>query len=265
MLARLIFLGLAAFWVTMNVLLWRMEYGARGGDTPVPPLLVWHKILTAPDASSLSVYQKGERMGYCEVASGVGQQMAAFDEGRLAAEGFTPRTGYLLHLAGNVSLGDFTNRFKFEGRIRFDRLRQWEELSLRIISHSTAFEIHSLATNQTAHIKFSNEGTPVLERDVAFSDLQNPSAIFRAFAGTLAGDFLGFDAADVLPDASGQMIIWEARRTRVKIGTEFVPVYRVETSFLGHPITADISTLGEILNVDLPDSITARIDEWSKP
>jgi len=264
MLARLIFVGLAAFWVTMNVLLWRAEYGARGGDTPVPVLLVWHKILTAPDASSLSVYQKGERMGYCEVSSGVGQQMATFDEGRLASEGFTPHNGYLLHLAGNVSLGDFTNRFKFEGRIRFDRLRQWEELSLRILSHGTIFEVHSLATNQTAHIKFSNDGA-VLERDVAFADLQNPAAILRALTGGLVGDFLGFDPADLLPAAAGQNITWEARRTRVKLGTESVPVYRLETSFLGHPIIAEISTLGEILSVDLPDNITARIDEWTKP
>ena len=72
MCARLTFLGITAFWVTMNVLLWRVEFGARGGDTPVPAHLVWHKILTAPDASSLSVYQKGERMGYCEFSTGRG-------------------------------------------------------------------------------------------------------------------------------------------------------------------------------------------------
>jgi hypothetical protein len=248
----------------MNVLLWRAEFGTHGGDTPVPLQLVWRKILTAPDPSSLSVYQKGERMGYCEIASGVGQQMATFDEGRLAAEGFTPHTGYLLHLAGNVSVGDFTNRFKFEGRIRLDRSRQWEELSLRIQSHTTVFEIHALATNQTAHLKFSNEGTALLERDVAISDLQNPAALLRAFTGTLAGDLLGMDAADILPDAGGN-ITWEARRTRVKIGTESVPVYRVETSLLGHAISAEVSTLGEVLNVDLPDNITARIDEWNQP
>lgn len=82
MAARLTFLAITAFWVTMNVLLWRVEFGVRGGDTPVPALLVWHKMLTAPDSSSLSVYQRGERMGYCEISTAVGQQMAAFDEGK---------------------------------------------------------------------------------------------------------------------------------------------------------------------------------------
>jgi hypothetical protein len=44
-----------------------------------------------------------------------------------------------------------------------------------------------------------------------------------------------------------------------------VPVYRLETSLLGHPVTIDVSTLGEILRVELPGEISARIDEWSKP
>ena len=133
MYARLTFLGIAAFWVTMNVLLWRLEFGVRGGDTSVPPQLVWRKILTAPDASSLSVYQKGDRMGYCEFSTGVGQQMAAFDEGKPPPDGFTAHAGYQLHIAGNVSLGDFTNRLKFDGRARFDRFRQWEELDRKSV------------------------------------------------------------------------------------------------------------------------------------
>jgi hypothetical protein len=265
MYARLAFLGIVAFWVTMNVLLWRVEFGARGGDTPVPAPLVWRKILTAPDASSLSVYQKGERMGYCEFSTGVGQQMATFDEGKPPTEGFVAHPGYLLHVAGNVSLGDFTNRLKFDGRLRLDHLHHWEELNLKITSRMAVIEIHSLATNQTAHVKLSNDGVPLLEREVAFTDLQDPGAIVQLLAGNLAGDLFGaLDTAGILPDSS-QRIQWDARRTRVKIGGETVPVYRLETSVLGHALTVDVSTLGEILRIELPGDISARIDEWSKP
>ena len=48
MLARPTFLAIATFWLTMNVLLWRAEYGSHNGETPVPLELVWRKILTAP-------------------------------------------------------------------------------------------------------------------------------------------------------------------------------------------------------------------------
>ena len=266
MTARLTFLAIVAFWLTMNVMLWRTEFGSRGGDTPVPVQLVWRKILTAPDASSLSVYQNGDRMGYCELSTGVGQQMATFDEDKPPPEGFSTRAGYQIHLAGNVALGDFTNRLKFDGRLQFTRAHQWQELTLKITSRLAVIEIHSLATNQMAHVKFSNDGTPLLERDFTFADLQNPGALVRALAGNFADGFFGIaDLPGLVPDAAAQKIQWDARRTRVKIGTEAVPVYRLETSVLGHPVIVDVSTLGEILHVELPGDISARIDEWSKP
>ena len=264
--ARLTFLGIAAFWVTMNVLLWQSEFGVRGGDTAVPPQLIWRKVLTAPDASSLSVYQKGERMGYCEISTGVGQQMATFDEGKPPPEGFAAQGRYQLHIAGNISLGDFTNRLKFDGRMRFGHQRQWEELNLKISSRTTVIEIHSLATNQIAHVKLISEGVTLLEQNIAFDQLQNPEIILGLLGGNPASGFLGpLDLAEVLPGAAAGKIEWDARRTRVKIGAEAVPIYRVETSFLGHSIIADISTLGEILSIQLPDDINARIDEWTKP
>jgi len=78
--ARLTFFAIAAFWLTMNFLLWRSEYGARGSEVSVPMDLVWRKILTAPDASTLNVYQNGERSGFCEFSTSVGQEMAKLDE-----------------------------------------------------------------------------------------------------------------------------------------------------------------------------------------
>jgi hypothetical protein len=265
-IARVTFFGIVVFWLTMNVLLWNAEFGARGGDTPVPVQLVWKKILTAPDASSLSVYQNGDRMGYCEFSTGVGQQMATFDEDRPPPEGFTTRAGYQLHIAGNISLGDFTNRLKFDGRVQFNRFRDWQELTLKITSRQDIIEIHSLATNQTAHVKCSNDGVTLLERDLAFADLQNPDTIVRNFTGNFAAGFLdAFDLSALAPAAAAEKIEWDARRTRVKIGTEAVPVYRLETAVLGRSVTVDVSTLGEILCIDLPGGIAARIDEWSKP
>ncbi len=265
MTSRLTFLGLTAFWVTMNIFLWEAEYGVRGGDTPVPFELVWKKILTAPDASSLSVYQNRERMGYAEFSTSVGQQMATLDEDKLPPEGLVSRAGYQVHLAGNLALGDFTNRIKFDGRVLFSTVRQWQEFNLKITSRLAVMELHSLATNQTIHIKISGD-TVNLERELTFTELKNPNALVRAFAGNFADALLGaMDLPDLTPADATEKILWEARRTRVKIGSELVPVYRLESSALGHMVAVDVSPLGEILRVDLPGNISARIDEWSKP
>jgi len=266
MTARLSFLAIAAFWITMNLLLWRAEFGAHGGDTPVPVELVWRKILTAPEASSLSVYQNGDRTGYCEFSTGIGQQMADLEENKLPPEGFAARVGNQLHLAGNVAFGDFTNRFKFDGRIRFSATRQWQELNLKLNSRVVTMEIHSLATNRTAHVKITNAGVALLDRDLTFAELENPDTLVRTFAGGFADALLGaVDLPELTAGAAAQKIQWDARLTRVKIGTQAVPVFQVETRVLDRPIVIDVSTLGEILRVELPGGIVAHIDDWVRP
>lgn len=265
MVARLTFLAVVLFWLVMNFFLWQAEYGSRGGDIPVPFELVWRKILTAPDPSSLSVYQNRERMGYAEISTSVGQQMATLDEDKLPPDGLVKHAGHQIHLAGNIALGDFTNRFKFDGRAVFSGTRQWQEFQLKIITHTAVLELHSLATNQTLHISSSGDGLN-LERDLTFAELQNPGALLRVFAGNFADVLLGtMDLPLLTPAATAQKTSWDARRTRVKIGHESVPIYRLETSALGRTVTVDVSTLGEILRIDLPGGFSAHIDEWSKP
>ncbi len=264
MLARLTFFGIVGFWLTMNFFLWRAEFGSHAGDIPVPFELVWHKILTAPDASSLSVYQHGERMGYAEFSTSVGQQLAALEEDKLPSEELVKRAGYQVHLAGNVAFGEFTNRLKFDSRVQFTGTRQWQEFNLKLTSRTSVLELHSLATNQTVHIRISGENLNV-ERELTFAELQNPNAIVRIFAGNFADTLLGVvDLPALAPASSTQKISWEARRTRAKIGHEFVPVYRLESSALGYTVAVDVSTLGEILRVELPGGYNAHIDEWSK-
>jgi hypothetical protein len=264
MTARLTFVGLAVFWLTMNVLLWRVEFGSHGGETPVPVMLVCHKILTAPDSSSLTIFQDGERVGYCELSTSIGREMAAVDADKVPPEGLAKHAGYQVHVAGNMALNGLTNRLKFNGYLRFSNSRQWSELELKISLRQAVIQIHSLATNQTVHFKMTSEGAG-FERDIAFSDFKNPGSLLRVFAGNVPEalfemmDSLDLDAVHATP-----ALEWSASRTRVKIGNETVPVYRLETSVLGRRVMVDVSTLGEILRVDLPGNITARIDEWSR-
>ena len=163
----------------------------------MPLELVWRKILTAPDASSLSVYQNHERTGYCEFATSVGQQMATVDADKPPPEGLVKQAGYQIHLSGNVALNDFTNRLKFAGRVQFASVSAWEEVTLKVSSRLTSVEIHALATNQTVQLKINSEGA-VWEREVTLADLKNPGSLARALLGNgyVAGHggFAGSDA-----------------------------------------------------------------------
>jgi hypothetical protein len=266
---RFSFFIIAAFWVTMNVLLWRAEYGSHSGEISVPLDLVWKKILTAPDVSSLTIYQNGRRSGFCEFSTSVEQEMAKLDENSPPPEGLAARAGYQIRLNGNASLGDFTNRVRFDGRLQFSSARDWRALDLKISSHIATVEIHSLATNQNFHLKITGDGINT-DATIRFADLQNPNALLRTLGGNFGGGFLGgFDspAAPQMPGttALAQGLQWQAHRERMLVGREPVSVYRLETQVLQNKIVIYVSTLGEILRVELPGGITAAIDEWSKP
>ena len=204
-------------------------------------------------------------MGYCEFSTSVGQQMAALDDDKLPPDGLVAKAGYQVHLAGNVALGDFTNRLKFDGRVLFKNTRDWQELHFKISSRLTTVELAAQASNQVVHVKISNDGE-ITERDLAFADLQKPETILRAFAGNMADSLLAFVELPALPaGAAPGPVTWDARRTRVKIGAEFMPVYQLKSTALGRDVTVDVSTLGEILRVNLPGEFSVRVDDFSRP
>jgi hypothetical protein len=266
MIPRVTFFLIAAFWVAMNALLWRAEYGSRGSGVSVPVDLVCRKILTAPDVSALTVYQNGQRTGFCEFSTSVEQEMAKLDEDKPPPEGIVARAGYQIRLSGNVSLGDFTNRLRFDGRVQFSSSRAWRELNLKLSVHPATVEIHSVAAEQTVHLRITNEGMTT-ERVLNFTDLQNPHALLRSLAGNFGGGWLeelDLPAVPQTPVALAGNLHWEAHRDRLMVGREPVAAYRLETRVLDHPLTIYVSTLGEILRVELPGGVTATLDQWGK-
>lgn len=270
MLSRLILLVLAGICVTMNVLVWRAEYGSKDNEIPVPEALVWRKIMTAPEASSLNVFQGGKRTGFCEFSTGVGQEMAQMDENKPPPEGLFSRINYQIHINGNASLGDFTNRVKFDGHIQFNAKHAWQSLDLRILMRNVSVQLASAASNQTVHVSILCDGETV-DRTLTFADLNDPNKLLRSFVGDFAGGLGGYMLGLELPALpAGQPgfaggIQWEAERARIMFGGEPVPVFRLETRILDRPVVIITSTLGEILRVELPGDVIATLDEWGKP
>src|SRR6185369_10404055 len=110
---RAAFILLAGFCLTMNVLLWRTEYGNRAaGGNPVPAAMVWEKILTAPDNSSLTVFHHGKRIGFCHWGTSVGEALSRAAEQESSGEspeGMVNRiTSYRIQFEGNIAIGDIT-------------------------------------------------------------------------------------------------------------------------------------------------------------
>jgi len=80
MLSRITLIALALFWLCMNVLLWRAEFGGRdSAASTVPAAVVWNKMLTAPDSSSLTVLHHGKKVGFCHWVTSVGEELASMN------------------------------------------------------------------------------------------------------------------------------------------------------------------------------------------
>src|SRR5881392_1733590 len=88
------------FFIVMNVLLLRSEFGGKNEvRSTIPGDLVLGKILTAPDNSFLEVRHHGRKIGTCQLSPSVGQDLS---RNRLMSEDLTPEgmvedlTSYML-------------------------------------------------------------------------------------------------------------------------------------------------------------------------
>jgi hypothetical protein len=269
MFSRLALLLITLFWGVMNFLLWRSEFGGRNQPgSSVPVGVVWKKVLTAPDNSSLEIFHHGKKIGYCRWTANVGQDLTA---GGTGADGPPPEGqveragGYQLDFEGNVAGPELPGRLRFDFQAKFAPDQEWREVNLRLNLRPSIWEIHSVAAEQTVRLKMEDAGGKS-ERVFRFADLRDPAAWLREFELPLAlPGFLDFSGAasagpTAAPFAPG--LRWEARNHWVAIGHTAVRAYRLRAPlFDRYQIVVLVSRVGEILRVELPDEVVLINDQ----
>src|SRR5438477_8226913 len=255
MASRVALVLVTLFWVSMNALLWRAEYAGRSSaGSAVPAALVWQKMLTAPDSSSLSILNHGKKIGFCHWMTSVGEELSQLSEAEGPPEGMVKKmTGYRIQLEGNLALEDSGSHVRFDGNLKLTTNQIWQEFALRLNLRPTVLEIRSAAAEQSIHLQ-TGEGSERSERVIKFSDLQNPDSLFAEFGGAVASGIwsnLGLPASSA-PGANVNLgLNWEARNDSVKIGHAQVRAYRLQTHLLDRfQAVIFVSTVGEILRVE---------------
>jgi hypothetical protein len=268
MISRIALILVTAFWAIMNILLWRAEYGQRGSaGSSVPAEVVWRKILTAPDSSSLTIFHHGKKIGFCHWITSVGEELSQIQEDTGSPEGMVRRImGYRLQLEGNVSSEKAGNRIRFESALTLTTNQLWQDFNLRIILRPTVLEIHSSAIEQRVRFHV-DDGEEKFERVMKFSELQNPQSILREFGGPIAAGLLssfGMFETQLQSSALKAGLKWEGREDSMRIGHSPVRTYRLQAHLLDrYKITIFVSRVGEILRVELPDEIVLVNDQLS--
>lgn len=257
---RVYLLLVTAFFITMNVLLWRSEFGSRGHlGAPVPADFVWEKVLTSPDHSSLEIRHHGVKIGRAQWAASIGEDVAA---GKVISDELPPEgmvqapTGYSISFDGNVSLDDLS-RLRFDLNLKLDTNQNWRTMGLKFTIKPFSWEIQSEAAKQT--LRFLAHGDENIDRTFTFADLRNPDKLVRELGGpvlpgTLAA--LGLPLPQAGPSSASLALKWEAHDDRLEVRNNLIRVYRLEARLFERlKATLFVSPVGEILRLELPDEI----------
>jgi len=253
----------------MNFLLWRSQWGAHsriGNEVPVE--IVWNKILTAPDDSSLEIYDHTNKLGNCHWTANIGN--SPLTDNKRISEDYTPDTTaepvrqYTLNLDGNTLLSD-SNRVRFDLSLVLSTNRQWQNFHLNVRLRPTSWDLRADAAAEKVAIKMEDDrGT--WEKTLSFSDLRDPSALLGDLGGAsalgLLSSVLPLQKDSLSEVASG--IRWQAHEDWINFGHTKARAYRLETEIFGRHIYIFVSRVGEILCVEFPNKITLRNDAFSR-
>src|SRR5882724_11047885 len=264
MFSRIALLLITLFWLTMNFLLWRSEFGGRDETgSAVPVETIWRKILTAPDNSSLEIIHQGSKLGYCRWAAGLGPDLPSkkTTDGEVLPQGISAgRSGYRIDFDGNISPKDLRDHIHFNFSLKLATNQVWREFSLRINSREDSLMVVASTAAQKIQFWTGNEDARSA-RTIAFSDLQNPEALIRKFDLPVSLEFLGLQGLPISeagkPGSFSLGAAWVARTDWITIGHASARAYRLQMKLLDrYQVVIMVSTVGEILRVELPGDWT---------
>jgi hypothetical protein len=252
---------IALFWVTMNGLLWRSEFGSGNNlGASVPAALVWEKILTSPDDSALSINQQGKRLGYVRIRPGVSDGKAA---GQVASEnepeGMVRKVlEYQIGSEGSLMSDAIGRSVRFETEFAVGTDLAWKRLRAAAFIRPSRWEIKANAGERDLWLQSSDGDSEWIQR-FEFDELRHPQRLFAhvdsPIAAVLLPQFLN-SLSETNSPALSLGLKWEARYEWLRIGQNRVRIYRIEARlFDRHRISVWVSRVGEILRIELPGEI----------
>ncbi len=277
MFNRVLFVLVTAFFVTMNVLLWRSEFrGENELGSGVPGEVVLQRMLTAPDNSNLEIRHRGKRIGFARWSANVGEEIATGRRMEIGEERLEGRINQLsmftLDCDGEVFAGSLTNRYRFYVGAEFDTNSNWARFTVRVSQRPFNWGIRANAEEQIIVMSYTGANGIPFEQKFKFSEFEDPEKMFRAMGLPFAGQLLSGALAGMKLESKNvnyrqlaSTIAWKANNDHLKFHGARARVYRLTfTFFERHEIVVVVSRVGEIFKVTMPFDITL-VNEELKP
>lgn len=258
---RVLLIVLGAFWLTMSYLLWRSEIRGRyaaGSELPVE--VVWEKILTSPDNSSLEIRRRGKRIGYLRWSASIGEETATGKRTDVEVpSGMIKRmTSYTIDADGGFNNPEsLQQQYRYYTSFKFSTNFTWQEFSVRLHQRPFTAEVGGDAAKALATFRLS-DGTTSWEQEVPLQDLKDPKKLAVRFGGPLVGNTVGLlmDEAVSKTRTTVSQLKWQAHNDWLKVGYARLRVFRLRAQVSeSQEVVVYVSRVGEILKAELPGQI----------
>lgn len=261
---RILYFCVIAFWLLMSLLLIQSEFGElHTAGVPIPPEVVWKKMIQATDPSLLAVTLHGptNRIGSFKWVPSLVEtnEPVPPDTDQSLPEGMSQGvSNYLLDFDGSLSLtlDGWTNRVRVSMRLKTDTNAVWQEFHLQVGLRPEIWTFEADAAKQTLRVR--TDGSAGSDEKVyAFKDLADSRKWMRQLGGLMLPELI---AGLSQPSSSAHPLGFEleARRDhRLKFGAQRIRCFRLRASILGryHMDLYLNPQSGEVIRVDLPNQI----------
>lgn len=266
------------FWLGMNVLLWRSEYGGGSTGTPLPVDNVVAKILETPDPSELEIYYQNERVGSCRwmvsQLSEIEHEPDTGDEVDLEAaemSGLIKKIkSFAINLDGHLQWQEQTRRIRYMLNVNLTPDWKWTSLDAKVGFRDQWFHVHSKQSEGTVSFELE-QGASKWDSVITFEQLKRPEALLEQWLPEnpllvgLAAPLLA-QAKALVGDVNNPALglaswgdNWKAYSDWLTIAHSRMRVYRMEHALDDKPsVSVTINRAGEILTVTLPQRLLIK-------
>lgn len=245
MVGRIGFALAAVFWVAMNVLLFRAEFGGgRETASAVPVEVVVERALNAADASVLTLYHRREQLGQFRWTPSVSETAEA---GRDSDPDGMVRSvaGYRIDVEFSFNGDRPTSRWRLLSHLDLDARRNWRLFEARLAQRPMSWAVSARAGEDKVRLRVE-EGRTASEQEFSIRDAPALALLVAPFAPWLS-------QAGTMTNAASA-VKWSARDDWLTVSGSRLRVYRLRGLLMDRfEVVAYFSRAGELLRVTLPE------------
>ncbi len=272
------------FWLGMNVLLWRSEYGGGSQGNPLPVKTVISKILDTPDPSEMDIFYQEKPLGHCrwvvtqvglgDVQDDASDTIDVGDDVDLEAAEMSGLIrdvrSYIVSVDGYVQGEENPRRIQFMLNIRLDRKWGWIKFDGKIGFRNQWLHLHADKEEEALVLEIEQEESE-LKTQLTFEQLKNPQALIGQLTQEnplvaitltpLMGLMNSFNQSETVTplQTSDWAKNWNAFSDWMTIAHSRTRIYRLESGEgRKRKLTVTVNRAGEIISVNAPQKISLR-------